>query len=174
MDKKEYDELWQERDRLVSQLRQVDEPLKEEDRRGFTNLILRRWKAFKYPDIRYTNCLEDVVPSITESLVDDLFRLASYHDTKHGADDPKKAAYLGKWILKFRPLYYVEAFDRNLMTNDHHRINEAFALDCMLTLVGDVAPPSGKLLEELLYTLRFRPYSEAGITMLLRALQRRL
>lgn len=149
----------------------IEKQLKDYEKKRYSSLVVKAWKKFDYVDAKHIQLKESVVRAISVSLVDDIYRVQDYHEIVDGIDDQKKAAYLGKWVVKFKPLTYSNRIQKKGTTNHHDRVNEAFALQCMLRTVGSTQRISNKLLKELLYTLRYRHYSEAGITMLLRSLK---
>lgn len=85
-----------------------------------------------------------VMLNVAQSVMDDIWRYKSYHlrDPDKRSDAVKRAAYLTKWIIKFRPIYVARilsandseaAFDKKDRTL---MVNEGFAIYVSLTTIA--------------------------------------
>lgn len=95
--------------------------------------------------------------SALRSYLIDIGRMVDFHHLKV-ADDPKKATYLVKWLLKEKPIMY-----QGNPRKEHAVLNEIFALR-VATLILRVGvqniPEETRAL--IIYTMRYRHYEPDG------------
>jgi hypothetical protein len=89
---------------------------------------------------------------VSESYFKDLERKKEFHDITY-ADAHKRAGYMAKWIMRFRPVQLTSenAGVRALLVNEHFSLTVAFKF---LQLPPSSLPPA--LYKNLVYSLRFR------------------
>ena len=100
--------------------------------------------------------------NLATSFVDDLRRYREYHETEM-PDRARRAAYLAKWIMKFRPITAFEssADKRKEVRTFELMANEVFAMMCMSgVMMFDWDNISDRMRVILLYSLRHRFNSE--------------
>lgn len=103
---------------------------------------------------------------LTYSYFYDIDRAKLFHGM-HLINEPKKAAYLVKWILKHKPIWYDDATVSDVSVKGFlHLINEFYALRAALayTSIKLEEVPSG-LLERILYDFFFRYVDENSMTL---------
>ena len=89
---------------------------------------------------------------VSESYFKDLDRKKDFHEISY-ADEHKRAGYMIKWIMRFRPVQLAkeECGVRALLANEHFALTVALRF---LRLPPSVVPPN--LYKNLIYSLRYR------------------
>lgn len=150
--------------------------------------ILRRFQFFSEECQRYLDATHVLHPTwrlrydhlvmlnVVHSAMDDIWRFKSYHlrDPNKRSDAVKRAAFLTKWIIRFRPIYYARilsaddpaaAFDKKDTTL---LVNEGFAVHISLTTLATEVGVEKILLDpdfyaNFLYDLHYRNYPEDAL-----------
>jgi hypothetical protein len=93
-----------------------------------------------------------LVRIVSESYFKDLDRKKKFHGIQY-ADSHKRAGYMVKWIMRFRPVQMMTegAKPRVLLVNEHFALTVAFKF---LNIPPASVPPP--LYKNLVYALRFR------------------
>lgn len=117
-----------------------------------------------------------VVANIARSYLDDVWRYEVYHmgtNRETRANSVKRAAYLTKWICRFRPMYmkrqmsstedFLDSYKR--ASDDSLIINEAFAIHLALQAIAEESQVDDieltpKFYDRLIYNLHFRHLHE--------------
>lgn len=109
-------------------------------------------------DINYPDLM-----NVAESFAYDLARYRSFHEIKV-PDRARRAAYMAKWIMRFRPVYLVgEVHELNESQKTRALIlNEDFALYIASAFLDvDIeAELTDRMASILLYSFRYRSHSE--------------
>lgn len=108
---------------------------------------------------------------VARSFIRDIKKYMDQHGLE-SADETRVAAYVTKWVMKYRPVHHgltVEQLRAHTLANrrDILMINEAFCVfisSCILQ-VDIAAKITAKLMSIVLYTLRFGPASEDTVIL---------
>lgn len=108
---------------------------------------------------------------VARSFIRDIHKYMDQHGLT-SADETRVAAYVTKWVMKYRPVHHgltVEELRAHTLTDrrDILMINETFCVflsSCILQ-VDIVAKITAKLMSIVLYTLRFGPPSEDTVIL---------
>lgn len=125
-----------------------------------------------------------VLMDVAASAMEDIwcFKVRHLKNAQKRSDAIKRAAYFTKWIVKYRPIYFLrptlgkqfsESFDPNDSTL---MINESFALHVALGSLATEARkphlfPTPELLADLLFDLHRRSLSDEGLMMMYQLLR---
>lgn len=107
-----------------------------------------------WPEAERGQCAlnQQLLRIVSESYFKDLERKKKFHDIKY-ADEHKRAGYMMKWIMRFRPIQLVreDCCVRALLANEH------FALTVALRFIR-LSPSklTADLYKNLIYSLRYR------------------
>ncbi|OHC75491.1 MAG: hypothetical protein A3G18_09570 [Rhodospirillales bacterium RIFCSPLOWO2_12_FULL_58_28] len=117
-----------------------------------------------------------VMLSVAQSAMDDIWRYKSYHlrDPDKRSNAIKRAAYLTKWITRFRPIYVARILSANNLGATFDKkdttllVNEGFAIHISLTTLATSINVEEIHLEpdffaDFLYDLHYRSYSEDAL-----------
>lgn len=103
---------------------------------------------------------EEVLVMCVNSYFKDIKRKKAFHGIKF-ADAHKRASYMMKWIMKFRPVQILKSSTKRVLM-----VNEFFATAHALKMLN-VSPKTmpETMREHLLYMLRFRTFDPNAVAM---------
>lgn len=106
-----------------------------------------------------------ILYAVATSYYFDIKRAKDFHDTTL-ANGYRQAAFIIKWLLRFRPINDTNADGRFLL------VNEKFALALAFALLGiDPASVDKPLYAHLLYSLRYRVMDEGALIAVFMAIK---
>lgn len=112
-------------------------------------LLVDRWKPEERKQIAL-NC--QLLRIVSESYFKDLERKKTFHGIRY-ADEHKRAGYMVKWIMRFRPIQLTgeNCCTKALLINEHFALTVGLKF---LRLSPDLIPPG--FYYNLVYSLRYR------------------
>lgn len=97
-----------------------------------------------------------ILHHVAVSFWHDIIRLQAYHPIEI-PDHHKKAAFLFKWISKFKPVQVANLYDKNPETSKiYMRINELFSFFCVWPLLNCGKTPDQTVFDAIIYSATFR------------------